>query len=225
MVVKADSQIQREVLQELKWDTRVEETEVGVEVDQGVVTLTGTVSSYAKKLAAQEAAHRVEGVLDVANDVQVKIPGGFTRTDTEVAQAVRHALEWDVLVPDKRIRSTVGSGWVTLEGTVERLGEREDAERAVRNLGGVAGVINKIVVAVPAVDSEAIHQTIEQALKRRAKREADRIQIGVVEGTVTLTGRVRSWSEKEALVGAVSHAPGVRRLENHLRVDPNLWVE
>src|SRR5262245_26051214 len=107
MIKKSDSQIQQEVLQELKWDTRVEETEVGVEVDQGVVTLTGTVSSYAKRLAAQEAAHRVIGVLDVANDIQVKVPGGLTRTDTEIAQAVRRALEWDIWVPDGRIQSTI----------------------------------------------------------------------------------------------------------------------
>jgi osmotically-inducible protein OsmY len=113
--VKSDAQIQREVLEELKWDTRVDETDVGVEVDAGVVTLTGTVANYAKRLAAQEAAHRVRGVLDVANDIQVKITGGPVRTDTEIAQAVRAALEWDAHVPHERIQSTVANGIVTLE--------------------------------------------------------------------------------------------------------------
>ena len=117
-VTKTDSQIQQDVLRELKWDTRVEETDVGVEVDRAVVTLTGTVSSYAKRMAAQEAAHRVAGVLDVVNDIQVHLPGSLARTDTEIAQAVRHALEWDVVVPDTQIRSTVSDGWVTLEGDV-----------------------------------------------------------------------------------------------------------
>src|SRR5690242_17767431 len=109
---KSDAQIQQEVLRELNWDTRVEETEIGVIVDNGVVTLTGNVGSYGKKLAALEAAHRVAGVLDVADEVQVVVRGGKTRTDTEIAQAVRNALEWDVMVKAARIRSTVTNGWV-----------------------------------------------------------------------------------------------------------------
>ena len=136
---KTDTQIHRDVLEELKWDSRVDETEVGVEVEGGVVTLTGTVTSWAKRMAAQEAARRVFGVLDVANDITVKVPGGLTRTDTEIARAVRSALEWDVFVPAETISSTVSEGWVTLDGTVERWSHRDDAERAVRNLTGVKG--------------------------------------------------------------------------------------
>src|SRR6266508_6461375 len=128
MTMKSDAQIHQDVLRQLRWDSRVDDTEVGVAVDQGVVTLTGTVASYAKKLAAQEAAHRVTGVLDVADDIRVKVPGSLGRTDTEIAQAVRHALEWNVMVPDTHITSTVTDGWVTLEGGVNLLREREDAE-------------------------------------------------------------------------------------------------
>ena len=146
---KTDSEIQQAVLQELKWDTRVEETDVGVEVDAGVVTLTGTVSSWAKRLAAQEAAHRVAGVLDVANDIQVKMSGDLRRTDTDIAHAVRHALEWNVFVPEEHIRSTVADGWVTLEGNVDYWSQREDADEAVRRLAGVRGVTNKIEVTPP----------------------------------------------------------------------------
>ena len=131
--MKSDAQIQQEVLRELKWDTRVEETDVGVEVDHGIVTLTGTVSNYAKRLAAQEAAHRVRGVLDVANDVEVRIPGSLARTDTEIAHTVCRTLEWWVQVPDERIQSTVMDGWVTLEGIVDFYYQREEAERAVRD--------------------------------------------------------------------------------------------
>ena len=106
-VKKTDTQIHHDVLEELKWDSRVDETEVGVQVAGGVVTLTGTVPSWAKRLAAQEAARRVFGVLDVANDIAVKVPGGLARTDTEIAQAVRRALQWDVFVPDDKITCTV----------------------------------------------------------------------------------------------------------------------
>lgn len=220
MIMKSDSEIQKQVLQELKWDTRVEETEVGVQVDKGVVTLTGNVSSYAKKIAAQEAAHRVSGVLDVANDLQVKIPGGLVRTDTEVAQAVRQALEWDVMIPEKRIQSTVAEGWITLEGTVDLLREREDAERTVRNLMGVHGVNNKIVVKPALPKPTQLREKIEEALERGAEREAKRIRVEISNGTVTLSGSVRSWKEEEAIVGAVSHAPGVQRVKDHLSINP-----
>ena len=115
-----DEEIQKSVLDELKWDGRVLATDVGVEVDKGVVTLTGTVESYAKRVAAQEASHRVRGVLDVANDIQIRVPESTGRTDTEIAQAVRQALEWNVFVPQERIHSTVSEGLVTLTGTVDR---------------------------------------------------------------------------------------------------------
>jgi osmotically-inducible protein OsmY len=220
MTVKSDEQIHQDVLRELRWDSRVDDTEVGVEVDQGVVTLTGTVENYAKKLAAQEAAHRVMGVLDVADDIRVKIPGSPGRTDTEIAQAVRQALEWDVLVPATRITSTVADGWVTLEGGVDRLHEREDAERAVRYLQGVHGVQNKIMVRPPHVMPEKVRQVIEEALERSAEHEVKHIQVQVSDGEVTLTGRVRSYAEKRAVMGAVSHAPGVHTVKDRLRIDP-----
>jgi osmotically-inducible protein OsmY len=190
--------------------------------DQGVVTLTGTVASYAKKLAAQNAAHRVTGVLDVADDVRVKVPGSLGRTDTEIAQAVRHALEWNVMVPDTHITSTVTDGWVTLEGSVDRLRERDDAERTVRYLHGVRGVTNKLVVRPPTVQPERVREVIEDALERSAEHEVKRIQVQVSDGTVTLTGRVRSYAEKRAVMGAVSHAPGVHTVNDHLRIEPYL---
>ena len=221
-MMKSDSQIQQEVLRELSWDPRVDETEVGVEVDHGVVTLTGTVSSWAKRVAAQEAAHRVAGVLDVANDIKVKLPGDLVRTDTEVAQTVRRALEWDALVPHERIQSTVSNGWVTLEGTVDTWAEREDAERAVQNLIGVRGVTDKMTVTMTKrVEPEEVREAIENALERRAEREAKRIKVEVTgAGTVTLTGQVRSWAEKRATLAAARFAPGVRSVEDHLEINP-----
>jgi osmotically-inducible protein OsmY len=143
---KTDSEIQKDVLGELEWDTRVRATDVGVAVDRGVVTLSGNVDSWAKREAAQEAAHRVAGVLDVANDLEVQLPASGRRSDTDIARAVRDSLEWDVLVPDSRIRSTVYKGEVTLEGDVDFDTQRGDAARAVRNLLGVTRVINRLEV-------------------------------------------------------------------------------
>jgi osmotically-inducible protein OsmY len=221
-MAKTDSQIQQDVLRELSWDPRVEETEVGVEVDNGVVTLTGTVSSWAKRMAAQDAAHRVAGVLDVANDIKVTLPGDLVRTDTEIAQAVRRALEWDALVPHARIRSTVSNGWVTLEGNVDTWTEREDAERAVQNLVGVRGVSDTLtVLSAKPVLPERVREAIENALERRAEHEAKRIKVEVTStGTVTLTGQVRSWAEKRATLAAARFAPGVRSVEDRLEINP-----
>ena len=218
MNIKTDEMIKNDVIAELRWDTRVNETGIGVTVSKGVVTLTGVVTSYARKLAAQEAAHRVSGVLDVANDIQVIRSDDLALTDTEIARAVRHTLEWDVFVPDRHIRSTVSDGWVTLEGEVETYGQREDAERAVRRLAGVVGVRNLIVVEQPLIAPGEVREVIEDVLERRADRLADRIKISVDDGAVTLSGNVRSYAEKRAVIGAVSHTRGVFSVRDHLLV-------
>jgi osmotically-inducible protein OsmY len=219
-VVKADQEIKQDVLRELRWDSRIDETEIGVAVKDGIVTLTGTVEGYGKKLAAREAAHRVVGVLDVVDNVEVKWSGIRGQDDAEIAQAVRFALEWDVFVPDQKIRSTVSHGRVTLEGEVTTLRERDDAERAVRSLEGVKGVSNFLVVVPTKVDSKEVRSSIENALERRAEREAKNIQILVGDGTVTLEGRVRTWPEKSAILETVRHAPGVREVKDRLAIDP-----
>ena len=216
--VRTDRDIHQAVLRELQWDSRVDETEVGVEVDRGVVTLTGTVSSYGKKIAAQEAAHRVAGVLDVANDIKVRVAGD-PRTDTEIASAVRNLLEWDSFIPQDKISTTVMNGRVTLTGQVPFWADRQSAERVIRNLVGVAGITNNITVHAPEVAPETIRTTIEQALERRAEREARRIEVRVKDGTVALFGKVRDWEEKKAVLGSVSHGPGVRRVEDHLVIE------
>jgi len=140
------------------------------------------------------------------------------RADTEIAKAVRHALEWDVSVPDEQIRSTVSDGWVTLEGEVESYNRREDIVSAVRNLDGVTGVHNWIVVERPFIEPEEVREVIEEALERRACRLADRIKISVDVGEVTLNGTVQSDAEKRAVLGAVGHQRGVFSLRDHLSV-------
>ncbi len=225
MTYKSDEEIKSEVVFQLGWDTRIKQTEIGVIVNRGVVTLTGTVDSYAKKLAAQQAAHRVRGVLDVANDIEVKIPGSGQLTDAEIAKAVRHALEWNVFVPAEQIHTTVANGWVTLEGNVEFYQERMDAEHALTHLPGVRGVINKIVVASP-VEPDRIKMLIEDVLELRADRKAHRIKVNVDGSEVTLSGPVISWDERKAIIGAISHTPGVTAVRDQLFVDPyNVHVE
>jgi osmotically-inducible protein OsmY len=216
---KDDSQIQTDVIEELRWDTRVDHTDVGVEVDSGIVTLTGSVDSYAKRLAAQEAAHRVGGVLDVANDIQVVLPGSKVRTDTDIAHAIRNALEWDVRVPHEEIQTSVSKGVVTLEGAVDHYHQKEDAEWAVRNLEGVIYVSNRIHVRAPSVKPEQVKESIEQALERRAERAAHRVIVTVEDGKVILNGVVDSFAEKQAIHGAARFAPGVQSIEDNLRID------
>ncbi len=220
VMIKSDSQIKADVLNELKWDSRIDENDVGLQVRDGIVTLVGTVNVYAKKIAAREAAHRVHGVLDVVDELQVKVPGIGARSDTELARAVRDGLEWDAFVPDEKITSTVSLGIVTVEGMVQTWSQRADAERVIRGLAGVRGVINQISVAAKPVDHTRIKNDIEDALERQAEREARRIGVTVKDGVVTLSGRIRSWAEKNAVDRVVGFAPGVRRVDDQLVVDP-----
>src|SRR5881392_1606550 len=143
---RTDEEIQRDVLNELKFEPRVQPNEIGVVVKDGVVALTGWVDSYAKKWAAEEAAHRVRGVLAVANDIEVRLPTAAERTDADVAAAAVRALEWDAAVPVDKLDITVSKGWVSLRGEVEWQYQRQDAERVVRRLSGVRGVTNLITV-------------------------------------------------------------------------------
>lgn len=214
---KSDREIQQDVLNELRADPRVDPTDVGVEVDDGVVTLTGTVSSWGKRVAAQEAVHRVQGVRDVANDIDVHVPGSIVKTDTEIAQAVRHALAWNVFLHEDSIRSTVSKGWITLEGTLDSWVEREEAESVVRNLGGVVGLTNRIEVVPPRAVMRA---AIQEALERRAAREARRVELDLRDGHVTVTGSVQSWPEKQAVLGAIKGTVGVRSVDDRLSIVP-----
>jgi osmotically-inducible protein OsmY len=218
--IRSDSQLAQQTIRELKWDSRIDWTNINVEVRNGVATLTGSVPTYLQKLEAQNAAHRVMGILDVANDIKVKPADRFARTDTQIANAVRSALEWDALVPNEMIQSTVSDGWVTLDGEVDYGRERSDAEQAIRRLTGVVGVTNRITIRKRPVDSRELREQIELALERRADRETQRLRVEVNDGAVDLFGRVHSWQEKRAVLGSISHARGVIQVRDHLRIDP-----
>lgn len=215
-----DRDLKQRILRELRWDSRLSWPSINVEVNEAIATLTGSVSSYAQKVAAEQAAHRVAGVLDVANDIEVSPPGDFVRSDTEIARAVRSALEWDALVPDEQIQSTVSDGWVTLAGEVNNGRERTDAERVIKRLTGVIGVNNKITVRKQTVNEYELRAEIEDALETRADREVERLRIEINDGAVDLWGRVHSWQERRAVLGTISHAPGVTQVRDHLRIDP-----
>lgn len=213
IMCRSDEAIRKDVERELEWDGRIDADNVKVAVVDRIVALTGTTRTYAGKVAAQRAAHHVPGVLDVVDDVVVP-PSGHS--DVELAQAVRHALEWHVCVPDQRLSSTVTRGHVTLTGRVDVLREREDAEAAVRVLRGVCGVSNEIVVDGRSAEAGAVRRAIEGALERHAVRESNHIGVAVDDGLVTLTGPVDCFAEKRAVLGLVSHLPGVRAVRDQL---------
>jgi osmotically-inducible protein OsmY len=214
---RPDSDLQNSVIQALALDPRVDEAAIGVSVHHGVVTLNGVVCSWGEKHAAAEAAHGVTGVLDVANDVEIKPPWVARRSDGDIAEAVRHALERDALVPPRGIRSTVcDAGHVTLTGEVMTLQQRDDAERVVANLDGVRLVTNQITIDAPGVAPSQLRSSIRAALERHVAREAERIAIDVDGQTVVLSGRVASWRERQAVIGAARGTPGVQRIEDRL---------
>jgi osmotically-inducible protein OsmY len=220
--MKTDVTIQEHVQQELRWDSRVDAANIGVAVHDGIVALTGTVRTFGECKAAQEAAFRVAGVRDVANDIHVKMPGSLMRTDADIAQAVRLALEWDSTVPSNRIRSSVTDGIVTLQGTVDDWHQVAAAEQAVSNLAGVQDVLSEMTVSATPLDSANVQAEIEEALERRAEREARRISVSVQHGTATLTGVVHSWAEKQAVLGAARGTHGVRTVTDQLQIEPLL---
>jgi osmotically-inducible protein OsmY len=219
-ITKSDADIDRAVTQELEWDPRVDSQAIAISVKNGVVTLAGFVDSYAKKLAARDAAHAVSGVLDVADQIQVK-PVATLKTDAEIAQAIRSSLSWDVYVPDQRIKSTVSNGWVTLEGDVDLPYERDDAVRAIERLAGVRGVSNLIVVKPTRADATAVRNAIEGALSRRAQREAKAINIKVDGSTVRLSGIAQSKAEKNAIERMALNTAGVTKVENAIVINPD----
>ena len=216
---RTDEEIQRDVLEELKWDSRVQPNEIGVAVKDGIVTLTGWVDSYLKKRAAEEAAHRVPGVKAVANDIEVRLPVFAKRTDADLAKAVLEALQRDAALPAGKLDVTVSHGWVTLKGEVDYAFQKRDAERAVERIAGVKGVTNLIMIRPHPLPSD-LKQRIEQALVRNAETDAQHITVEVQGSKVILRGTVRSYAEKQAAEDTAWSAPGVSEVDNRIVVEP-----
>ena len=213
--VHTDQAIQTEVLAELRWDPSIQASEIGVAVKDGVVTLTGTVDTYFMKWRAEEAAHRVSGVIAVANDITVSTIG--ERTDADIAAAAVHALKWNASVPADQIKVTVDKGWVTVKGEVEWQYQRQEVERVIRRLWGVKGVSNLITLK-PLASPTDLKKKIEDALVRTAEVDANNISVEVQGSKAILKGKVHSWAEKQEAERTAWLAPGITSVDNQIKV-------
>ena len=217
--MRSDEDIKRDVEQELRWDPDINAIDIAVAVHGGVVTLTGFVRSYSQKYQAEVDAKRVAGVVAVANDLEVRLPTTDQRPDPEIARDAVAALRNELPYSWEQIKIVVKDGWITLEGNVEWNYQRERAENAVRRVKGVKGISNLIKLK-PKVEPIDVKRKIEDALKRIAELDANRIQVESNGSEVILRGTVRSWAERQEAERAAWAAPGVTKVDNRLIISP-----
>ena len=214
-----DKELKQHVQNALDWEPGLDAKDIGISVETGVITLRGNVSSYAEKMTAERVTLRVYGVKAVANDLAVHLPHEFVRTDTDIAQAVVSALNWNTNVPNDRVSVAVTNGWITLTGTLDWYYQKHAAARTVRDLMGVKGVTDNILVR-PHVETVDIRDKIEAAFKRSAEVDARRISVVAEDGKVILAGNVRSWAERDEAERAAWAAPGVKQVDDRISVVP-----
>ncbi|MEO8673671.1 MAG: BON domain-containing protein [Tahibacter sp.] len=217
--MKTDIQLQQDVMAELQWTPSIKATHIGVEVNNGVVTLAGTVETFGEKWEAESAAQRVQGVKALAVELQVKLPLDMERSDAEIAESAVNILQWTAAPLKDAVHVVVEKGWITLSGEMVWQYQRLAAADAVRNVRGVTGVSNQIAIK-PVVTLHAVKADIEAALKRGASSDARRINVGVDGTDVTLSGSVHSWSEHDLAKRSAWNTPGVTRVVDNLIVEP-----
>lgn len=215
--MKTDTQLQSDVMAELKWDESINATKIGVEVSGGVVTLSGYVDNYSQKWSAERAAQKVCGVKALAVEIDVVLPGSSIKSDTDIARTVENVLEWTTNWPKSHVKVMVESGWVTLSGELDYEYQRELASSAVRHLMGVTGVSNQMTVK-QVLSTSNVKADIQAALKRRALIDAEEIMVTVNGGKVTLTGVVHSWSEHDMVSDSVWNTAGVTDVNDNISV-------
>jgi len=211
-----DLDLRRHVIDELEFEPSVDAANIGVAAENGIITLTGHVASYAEKFAAERAAQRVKGVRGIAQEIEVRTPTGKKADDEIAAQAVS-IITWDATIPYEVVKVKVQSGWITLTGKVDWQFQKVAAEQAVRKLSGVVGVTNLIEIRARVQTSDVKHR-IEDALRRSAEVEAARIQVHVSGSKIVLDGRVQSWYERDAAKRAAWSVQGVTDVDDHLAI-------
>ena len=223
--MKTDTELQRDVMSELKWEPTIKAAEIGVGVTDGVVALSGYVDTYGEKWTAERTAARVFGVKAVAEELKVRLPEALQRPDEDIAQAAGNALQWNVWLTHMidRVEVVVENGWITLSGDVDWWYQKEAVGNTLRNLLGVRGLSNNIAI-VPrspmTVNTQDIKDKIENAFQRNALLDSRRITVETRGGKVILRGSVRNWAEREQVERAAWAAPGVSEVESHITFSP-----
>lgn len=224
--MKTNEELRKDVMDEIKWDPELRSvaTEIGVAAKDGVITLSGIVDTYRKKIAAEKAAQRVMGVKVVACDIEVKFGALGKRNDTEIAEAVKNALRWNSSVNEDEIEVKVDNGWVYLDGKVDYEYMKRYAQDNVEDLFGVKGVTNNVIVRSQPIDTREIHRKIASAYHRSATVDSSSIRIDTVGGKVTLNGKVRSWAERKEAENIAWLATGVTSVTNNIEIDVSVYA-
>ncbi|MBY5344437.1 BON domain-containing protein [Rhizobium leguminosarum bv. viciae] len=212
-----DITLRQNILDELEFDPSIDAASIGVAVDNGIVTLTGRVSSYSEKQTAEGVVKRVKGVRGIAEEIEVKVFSAYETSDEDIARRAANLIDWNVSVPKDTVQVKVQKGWVTLTGKVEWQYQKNAAAETVRDLGGVVGLSNLIEIA-PRVSAADVKKRIEDAFKRDAELESQGIRVEVSGGSVTLRGKVHTWSERRAAERAAWSAPGIKTLNDQIAV-------
>lgn len=215
--MKSDATIKKDVLDELNWEPSIDATKVGVTVENGIVSLSGHVRSYAEKVAAEKASRRVAGVKALVDEIDVKLGTAYKRTDQDIAQSALNSLKWNTNVPHEKIQLKVEDGWITLEGDIDWNFQREAARNYIKNLAGVRGVTNLLKVKAVA-QPESIKHQIRSAFERNALIDADRVNVRIDGHKVFLSGVVQSLAERKQAERAAWSAPGVTEVEDNLMI-------
>ena len=213
----SDANLKQLVLDELQWDPKVDHAHIGVTSSDGSVTVSGHVSSYASKFAATDAVKRVRGVKAIGDEIEVNLPTELRHDDSDIAQRIAHVLEWNVSIPGNTVKASVRNGFVTLSGQVDHQFQREHIEKQVRHVGSVTGIANRISLKAVTTPSN-VKKRIEDALQRSADLESSNLTVKVAGDTVTLSGKVKAYYEREIAERAAWTAPGVKYVVDRISV-------